>query len=138
MWAVGRLSLLSRGLEALRPAVAPDPKPVASSAPPASEEDLIPPAPPAVVTAPVEAPVKVAPPIEIKPRAELKAPVEAEAPLQLKAPLEVKTRHQILHESAPSSMPADVGVPQPPPPAPPSLLQRIVIRIKRFFRSLFG
>lgn len=64
-------------------------------------------------------------------------PPKAEPP-PVAAAMRDPVRHQILHESATTDMPMVVGTPQPPPPAPPSLLQRIVLRIKRFFRSLFG
>lgn len=89
MWAVGRLSLLSSGLDAAKRARAAPKKPVAV-APVAS----VPPLPPAI-PGPIPAPM---PPEPVKVTVgEVSVPVEA-----------------------------------------PGLVQRIVTRVTRFFRSLFG
>ncbi len=100
MWAVGRLSLLSRGLTARKAETRP--------------------APGAPGSTPAPLPVPRADP-EPEP-----APVQPRI-VSLPTPVSVPAT-----EPAPASEPAGISSPMP------GLIQRMVTRVKSFFRSLFG
>ena len=101
MWAVGRLSLLSRGLSG-KTAVTPA---ATLEAPPAPAA----PAPSAAAS-----------------------PAPAPMPFRVSAPSPVPV-------AAPAPIPEGRRVIEPTPVhAAPGLLERIVTRVKGFFRSLFG
>ena len=151
MWAVGRLSLLSRGLEAAKPdqaapqapmplvSVAAVPKePAAVPIPipiPIPEPLPIPKAIPAPVRMPTHDTVPIAPPPPQPARLET-VPFPAEAQSVAKAHPVVKPEPPIAPMIVPAPVPVEVA---PAAPAEtPSLLRRIVTRVTRFFRSLFS
>ena len=159
MWAVGRLSLLSRGLEAAKPdqaanakatAVArvaevpnepaavpipiPIPEPIPTPIPIPIPEPIAMPIP-APMRMPANDPVPITPPPTLPQRLET-VPFPAEGQLIAKAHPVVKPEPPIAPMIVPAPVPVEVA---PAAPAEtPSLLRRIVTRVTRFFRSLFG